>query len=278
MGRVRKFRQVVGIDELSFSSSLWRSLPAEFLGTGFLVLVACGSTPPGNIVQISLCFGLIVATMVQAICHVSGGHINPAVTAGMLVAGRCSVLRALLYVVMQCAGAVAGAAILKAVTPDETNSKLGLTALNEKLSPVQGVGVEFLITFVLVFTVFGVCDENRVDVRGSAPLAIGLSITACHLWAANLKTNSKLGLTALNEKLSPVQGVGVEFFITFVLVFTVFGVCDENRVDVRGSAPLAIGLSITACHLWAIEFTGSSMNTARSFGPAVIMNNWENHW
>ncbi|GFR10113.1 aquaporin AQPAe.a [Trichonephila clavata] len=193
MGRVRKFRAVVGIDEMAWSSTLWRSLPAEFLGTGFLVLVACGSctswgtdtdqTP--SMVQIALCFGLIVATMVQSICHISGGHINPAVTAGMMVVGRCSILRAMLYVVMQCAGGIAGAAVLKSVTPDDLNTTLGMTALHPKVTPVQGTAVEFLITFVLVFTVFGVCDGNRLDVKGSAPLAIGLSITACHLWAVS---------------------------------------------------------------------------------------------
>lgn len=192
MGLVRKFRAIVGIDELAFSSTLWRALPAEFLGTGFLVLIACGSCTGGwedeyspSMVQIALTFGLIVGTMVQAICHISGGHINPAVTAGMLITGKCKVIRSLLYIVMQCAGGIAGAAVLKAVTPEELDSKLGSTALHEKMTSIQGVGVEFLITFVLVFTVFGVCDPNRMDVKGSAPLAIGFSVTACHLWAVS---------------------------------------------------------------------------------------------
>lgn len=217
MGRASGFRVILGIDEIANNRNIWKALIAEFLGVFFLVLVACGACvvnwgkgTDADIVQISLAFGVTVATMAQCIGHVSGGHINPAVTCAMLVTGKVSVLRALLYIISQCVGGITGAAVLKAVTPEAATGTLGLSMVNDQITPVQGFGVEFLITFVLVFTVFGVCDGFRLDVKGSAPLAIGLSVATCHLFA--------------------------------------------------------------------VKYTGSSMNPARTFGPAVITGIWEHHW
>lgn len=187
---LRVFRMASSIDDL-MSMRIWKAIGAEFTGTLFLVFVGCGSCiswpgkPDPSVVEIALTFGLGVGTMVWAICHVSGGHINPAVTVGMLATRKISLARGLLYILAQCTGAIAGAGFLKGVTPSEAGDKLGVTSVSAALSPVQGGGVEFLITFVLVFTVFATCDESRTAPSGSGPLAIGLSVTFCHLFAVS---------------------------------------------------------------------------------------------
>ena len=181
---------VTSIDDVK-NPLFWRSVAAELLGTLFLVLVGAGSCIPWEkeyqptIVQIALCFGLIVATMVWCIGHVSGGHINPAITVAMLITRKVSVAKAVLYIIAQIIGAMLGAGFLKGVTPSNFTGTLGATVPNDHIGPQQAFGVEFLITFVLVFTVFSSVDSKRDDLKGSAPLTIGLSVTVCHLWAVS---------------------------------------------------------------------------------------------
>ena len=74
------------------------------------------------------------------------------------------------------------------------------------------------------------------------------------------------------------QAVGIEFFITFVLVLVVFAAAADENNEVKGSAPLAIGLCITTCHLFAIPLSGSSMNPARTFGSNVVFNKTAGLW
>lgn len=94
--------------------------------------------------------------VLQAIGHVSGGHINPAVTVGLASAGKVKLVRAVLYIIVQCAGAAAGSGLLKAFTPERAAGKLGITALGNEVMPLQGFGIEFFLGFVLVFVVCGV--------------------------------------------------------------------------------------------------------------------------
>merc|ERR1712150_294386 len=180
--------------------------------------VGCGSAlnNGGDYVRIAMCFGVTVATMAQSIGHISGCHINPAVTAGLLVGRKIGLIKAILYIVSQCIGAIIGTGLLKVFYPS--------------------------------------------TVTPDSP--------------------GYLGVTALAKGINAGQGLGIEFFITFVLILVVFGsAADEHAAAAtKGSAPLAIGLSITTCHLFAIPLTGSSMNPARSFGSAVIAHKWANHW
>ncbi len=179
------------------SKKFYPALLAEFIGTLFLVLCACGSAlapSVGNlgsarvyassVVQISLGFGFSVATMVWTIAHVSGGHINPAVSFGFLVTRKISCIKFLLYVIMQLLGATVGAALLRGLTEDY-DGNLGTSQLGANVTAGQGFGIECMITFVLVFTVFSCCDSGRADLQGSIPLTIGGAITMCHLWAVS---------------------------------------------------------------------------------------------
>lgn len=79
----------------------------------------------------------------------------------MLATGKISIIRALLYIVVQCAGAVAGTASLKSLLPEIYHGGLGHTVLALELTPAQGLGIEFFLGFILIFTVFGVCDDNK---------------------------------------------------------------------------------------------------------------------
>ncbi|CAF2404476.1 unnamed protein product [Rotaria sp. Silwood2] len=87
-----------------------------------------------------------------------------------------------------------------------------------------------------------------------------------------------LGMTMITTGVSVSQAYVVESIITFILCYTVHAICDKRRDDIGGSKALAVGLAVVVGCLFGGPFTGGSMNPARSFGPAAVMNSWENHW
>lgn len=181
---------MVSLKEEIRNFQFWKAVRTEFLVSMLVVFVGCGASvrwkelSPANDIQVGLAFGLAVATFVQCVGHISGGHISPAVTLGMLVTRNISILRAVCYCLVQCAGAIAGAAILYGVIPKELHKTLGCTQVQRELSLAQAFGVEFMITFIYVFTVFANVDPKRQDM-GSRSLAIGLSVTLGHLFAVS---------------------------------------------------------------------------------------------
>ena len=100
---------------------------------------------------------------------------------------RISAARGVLYILAQCAGALAGAGLLYLLTPGDVRGNIGLTTINETMTVEQAFGIEFFITFVLVFTVFSAVDISHKDHKGQLPLTVGLSVTLCHLFAVSCR-------------------------------------------------------------------------------------------
>ncbi|NWI58902.1 AQP2 protein, partial [Calyptomena viridis] len=169
------------------SIAFTRAVLAEFLATLVFVLLGLGSAldwpslPPPGVLQVALAFGLAIGTLVQALGHVSGAHVNPAVTVACVLGSQLSLLRALCYVLAQLVGGVVGAAILHQVTPQRCRHGLALNKLHNETTPGQAVTVELFLTFQLVLCVLASTDERREDALGSPALSIGLSVAVGHL-------------------------------------------------------------------------------------------------
>ena len=195
-------------------------LAAEFFGTMWLVLGGCGSAVlaaafPGlgiGFAGVSLAFGLTVLTMAYAIGHVSGCHLNPAVSLGLVVGGRFKAKDLLPYVAAQVAGAVVAAGVLYLIA----SGKAGF------------------------------------DLQG------GL--------ASNGYGEHSPGNYSLRAALV------CEFVMTFFFLMIILGATDERAPS--GFAPIAIGLALTLIHLISIPVTNTSVNPARSTGPALIVGGW----
>jgi MIP family channel proteins len=160
---------------------------AEFIGTFFLCfagIAAILSNTPAvggglGIVGIALAHGLALSVAVNAFGGVSGAHFNPAVTTGMLVTGRISAPNAAIYVVAQCLGAVAAAAICKAAFPVDAVSAANLGIPLPAAWATTGVvlGVEFILTFLLMTAIFGTAVDERGKAVKIGAFGIGLTVT-----------------------------------------------------------------------------------------------------
>jgi len=161
-----------------------KALIAEFVGTFALVFIGVGAIAADEIsggslglVGIALAHGLTIAVMVSATMAISGGHLNPAVTFGAWITGKIDSLNAAGYVISQCLGGIVAAGLLRLLLPAEPLNavEMGTPALGEGITAPMGLFMEAVLTFLLVFVVFGTAIDQRAPRVGG--LFIGLTIT-----------------------------------------------------------------------------------------------------
>lgn len=192
---------------------------AEFIGTFSLVLFGCGSavisglTSVGlagtGVLGVSIAFGFAVVAMAYAIGGISGCHINPAVTIGVLTAGKMEVKDAIFYIVAQCLGGILGAGVLYAIVSGRPDFAMGEWALGS-----NGWGEGYLG---------------------------GYNMTSALI---------------------------IETVMTFLFIFVILGT--TSKFGNGAMAGLAIGVTLMLIHLVTIPVTGTSVNPARSLGPAIF--------
>jgi aquaporin Z len=194
-----------------------KKLGAEFFGTFWLVLGGCGSAVlaagwPGvgiGYLGVSLAFGLTVLTMAFAIGHISGCHLNPAVSIGLWAGGRFKAGELLPYIVVQVLGAVAGAGVLYLIASSQADFSLsGGFASNgygdhspHGYSMVSGLVAEIVLTFMFLLVILGATDARAP--KGFAPIAIGLCLTLIHL----------ISIPVTNTSVNPARSTGPALFV-----------------------------------------------------------------
>jgi aquaporin Z len=195
---------------------LSRKLTAETLGTFWLVLGGCGSAVLAagfpnvgiGLLGVSAAFGLTVLTMAFAIGHISGCHLNPAVSVGLVVAGKHPAGELGPYVVAQVVGAIVAAAVLYVIASGAPGFELGGFAANGfgdhspgHYSMVAALVCEVVMTAMFLMIILGATDDRAP--KGFAPIAIGLGLTLIHL----------VSIPVTNTSVNPARSTGVALFV-----------------------------------------------------------------
>jgi aquaporin Z len=192
--------------------SLSRRAIAEFIGTFWLVFGGCGSAVLAaafpnvgiGLLGVSLAFGLTVLTMAYAIGHISGCHLNPAVSVGLVIAKRFPASNLLAYVAAQVAGGIAAAGVLYVIASGKTGFDLtgGFASNGYGAHSPGGYSLmacllaEVILTWMFLMIILGATDRRAPE--GFAPIAIGLGLTLIHL----------IGIPVTNLSVNPARSTG----------------------------------------------------------------------
>ncbi len=156
-----------------------------FVGTGAIISTAFVHSPSGSqLLIVALAHGIALAIAITAALAISGGHINPAVTIGMLVARRIKVTDAVGYIVAQIVGATLAILLLMLMLPSSLGTTVtwGLPSLSSSTTVVQGIMIEAMITFFLVFSVFMTAADQKIGSKIGG-LGVGLTLVVLILFA-----------------------------------------------------------------------------------------------
>jgi aquaporin Z len=197
--------------------SLGKKAAAEFIGTFWLVFGGCGSAVLAaafpnvgiGLLGVAFAFGLTVLTMAYAIGHISGCHLNPAVSVGLLVGKRFPASDLVPYVVAQVLGGIAGAAVLYIIASGKAGFDVaagfaanGYGAHSPGVySLVACLVAEIVLTFMFLIIILGATDRRAP--QGFAPVAIGLGLTLIHL----------IGIPVTNLSVNPARSTGPAVFV-----------------------------------------------------------------
>lgn len=196
--------------------SLPNRVVAEGIGTFWLVFGGCGSAVLAcafpnvgiGLLGVALAFGLTVLTMAYAIGHISGCHLNPAVTIGLATGKRFPWTEVVPYIVGQVVGAVVAAGVLYVIASGKKDFDLGGFASNgygdhspDKYSLLAGFVAEAVLTCMFLFIILGATDKRAP--AGFAPIAIGLGLTLIHL----------IGIPVTNVSVNPARSTGPALFV-----------------------------------------------------------------
>jgi len=245
--------------------SIGRRASAEFIGTFWLVFGGCGSAVIAaafpnvgiGLLGVALAFGLTVLTMAYAVGHISGCHLNPAVSVGLWAGGRFPRKDIAPYVAAQVLGAIAGAAVLYVIASGKEGFSLsGGFAANGfgahspgEYSLVAGLVSEVVLTAMFLFIILGATDERAP--KGFAPIAIGLGLTLIHL----------IGIPVTNVSVNPARSTGPALFV---------GGWALAQLWLFWLAPLAGGLLSGVAYRLLAEPRPEVMGVARSMVAAPV--------